>query len=355
MTTMTFHPDELQADLLELVETIVGKQTSDDHVAAIDAEAGAWDTALYSALVDAGVLAAIIGDDGEGGMGVAAAMLVQIVLGQHLARVPFASTVAGGLAAARAGHAELAQQIAGGDITVGLALPGPRDILTIEHETLTGTADMVVAGADVTHYLAVINDDAAWLVPANAAGVETTPMGFSYRNNTGVEFAVATDAAQELTGLDADWLRWCWWTLLAATVTGACQEAVARTAAYTSQRHQFGQPLSHKQGVLLQAADAHIATEAIRLVTMQAAVALDQTTPENSREAGIAATAAAWWANDAGVRAVHITQHLHGGMGADTDNQIHRFFVLVRELALVLGSADQRLGQLGALALGATP
>jgi len=139
---------------------------------------------------------------------------------------------------------------------------------------------------------------------------------------------------------------------LSALVFGVCQEAVAITAAYTSQRLQFGRPLSTNQAVALRAADAHLDAERIRLTTLKAAWHHDRGEEEEARAASLVAK---WWASTGGLRAVHATQHLHGGIGADVDYPIHRYFLWGRQLAFSLGSAGAIEAELGDLLSGVTP
>ena len=82
---------------------------------------------------------------------------------------------------------------------------------------------------------------------------------------------------------------------------------------------------------------------------MQAAWLLDQgdggTT--DSPQAAAAVLSAAWWAAEAGQHCVHITQHLHGGMGADITYPVHRFFLWGKQIELLLGGASALLAELG--------
>ena len=57
--------------------------------------------------------------------------------------------------------------------------------------------------------------------------------------------------------------------------------------------------------------------------------------------------AAKWWACVGGQRVAHTAQHLHGGIGADVDFPIHRFFLASKQLHLTLGGANQTLARLG--------
>jgi len=132
---------------------------------------------------------------------------------------------------------------------------------------------------------------------------------------------------------------------LAALAVGVCEEALTMTAAYTSQRIQFGRPLSTNQAIALRAADGYLDTERIRLTVARAAWLADQHDHDGARAASLVC---AWWAAEAGLRTVHTTQHLHGGIGADVDYPIHRYFIWGREIAFTLG-AGAVLAELGDL------
>jgi acyl-CoA dehydrogenase len=136
---------------------------------------------------------------------------------------------------------------------------------------------------------------------------------------------------------------------LCALQVGVADEALRITAGYTSSRHQFGKPLSTFQGVALKAADAYIDTEAMRATMWQAAWRLAE-----GLDATTEVMVAKWWAAEGGQRVVHITQHLHGGMGADIDYPVHRYFLWGKQIEVTLGGATQQLARLGdAIAAGA--
>jgi alkylation response protein AidB-like acyl-CoA dehydrogenase len=136
-------------------------------------------------------------------------------------------------------------------------------------------------------------------------------------------------------------------TGLCAIQLGVTEEAVRRAATYLNERHQFGRPLSSFQGTKLRAADAYIDSEAIRVTTWQAAWRLDTGLPASE-----AVAVAHWWASEAGQRVVHATQHLHGGMGADVEFPIHRYFLWGKQIELMLGAPASELARLGALLAG---
>ena len=59
------------------------------------------------------------------------------------------------------------------------------------------------------------------------------------------------------------------------------------------------------------------------------------------------ASRAAWWAAEGGQHCVHITQHLHGGMGADITYPVHRYFLWGKQIELLVGGASALLAELG--------
>jgi 3-oxocholest-4-en-26-oyl-CoA dehydrogenase beta subunit len=129
---------------------------------------------------------------------------------------------------------------------------------------------------------------------------------------------------------------------LAAVQAGVTDAALRLTASYTSEREQFGKPLSTFQAVALKAADAYLDATAIRATALQAAWALD-----NDPDPVLAVLTAAWWAAEAGQHCVHLTQHLHGGMGADVTYPVHRYFLWGKQIELRLGGASALLAALG--------
>ncbi len=141
-----------------------------------------------------------------------------------------------------------------------------------------------------------------------------------------------------------DWLEPRAMTALAAIAVGAAEEGLRQTAEYTRTRKQFGREIGSFQGVSLRAADAYIDVEAMRSTMWQAAWQID------NRESPMKAAAVAkWWACMGGHRVSHTCQHLHGGIGADIDYPIHRFFLRLKHVAMTLGGANEQLSILGAL------
>ena len=124
---------------------------------------------------------------------------------------------------------------------------------------------------------------------------------------------------------------------------GVSEQALRMTAQHVTNREQFGQLLASFQAVSQRAADAFIDTEAIRLTAWQAAWRLSA-----GLDADDEVAIAKFWAAEGGQRVAHAAQHLHGGVGADVDFPLRRYFTWAKTLELNLGSATRQLLQIGA-------
>jgi 3-oxocholest-4-en-26-oyl-CoA dehydrogenase beta subunit len=137
------------------------------------------------------------------------------------------------------------------------------------------------------------------------------------------------------------WVRDRVLVALSALQVGVCESALQQTAAYVSQREQFGRPIGTFQAVAHRAADAYIDLEAMRVTMLAAAWKLD-----NGVDAAADVRVAKWWAAEGGHRVVHAAQHLHGGIGSDIEYPIHRHFLWGKQLAVMLGAGGEQLAAL---------
>jgi len=124
--------------------------------------------------------------------------------------------------------------------------------------------------------------------------------------------------------------------------TGVCEQALRMTAEYVSQREQFGSKIATFQAVAQRAADAYIDTAGVTLTARLAAWSLAQGLPADDL-----VSIAKFWAADGAQRVVHAAQHLHGGIGVDTDYPVHRYFRWAKQLELTMGGANEHLLRLG--------
>ncbi|WP_037574226.1 acyl-CoA dehydrogenase family protein [Phaeacidiphilus oryzae] len=317
---------------------------------------------------------------GGGGQSVLAWALVLREAGRVLARVPLLETGAAALAVQHYGSAELRRrvlpEVAAGRLLLSVAPHG-----RVAHEPApdgvtaapAGDGGWTLDGLQTAVPYAPLVDRV--LVPARTPGggvvlllVDPRGSGVTTRRQVGthgevsgeLEFAAApVERAWQLGEPEEDGAADTWRRVrgllevgVAALCLGLGEDVLRRTAAYTSQREQFGHPLATFQAVAVQAADRFIDLRAMAATLWQAAWRMDLElrgeAPSGSAlpiEADLA-TAKIWAAE--GVRAVTASaQHLHGGMGADLDNPLHRYHAWAKHLELLLGPAAAYEEELG--------
>ncbi len=374
---MEFTFSEEQQAVRQAAEGVFAGLVTPDRVREVEDTEERFDRQLWAGLAKADLLGIGLPEaDGGGGYGLVELCIVLEAQGRAVAPVPLWSTlVLGALPLAEFGgdalRAGLLPGVAAGDVVLTAALadvandvatggPGRPTVTAVPGPepgslVLTGTAMavphahvadrvLVPAGTPDGGVVVAVVDPAApgaRLERATTTNREVHP----HLHLDGVAVAAGDLLADGDTWRGADVVAWMLnraWTGLCALQVGVAEAAVAQTAEYLNTREQFGKPLSTFQGTMLRAADAAIDTEAMRVTLWQAAWRLD-----HGLDADRAVTVASWFAKDAGQRVVHATQHLHGGMGADVDYPIHRYFLWGKQLELVLGAPGAQLSRLG--------
>jgi 3-oxocholest-4-en-26-oyl-CoA dehydrogenase beta subunit len=361
---MDFTFSEEQDAVRDLATQVFEGHATPERVKEVERSEERVDRDLWRALADAGLLAIAVPEEhGGSGLGLAEVCLLHEQQGRRVAPVPLWPTlVLGALAIAEFGSPEQQQSwlpgVASGEVvlTAALAEHGANDPL---HPQVTATRDgdtWRLDGEKPSVPAAHVAERV--LVPASTGDGElgvflVDPAGPSVERTVAVTTDRSKVAHLSFSGafgeqLGADGRRATAWMLdralvgLCATQVGVAEGALRMAADYASERQQFGRPLSTFQGVALKAADAYIDTEAMRVTLWQAAWRLT---------AGLDATrevmVAKWWASEGGQRVVHITQHLHGGMGADVDYPVHRYFLWGKQIEVTLGGASAQLARLG--------
>ncbi len=364
------YSDEQQA-AIELARQILSDHCSPQRLRALEQAGGPrFDRALWSALADAGLLAAGV-PEAHGGAGLGFLVVAGIIeqVGRTAAPVPLLETsVLGALPLAEFGSPEQQEawlpRIARGDAIVTAALvephreaaqPGTRATRDGAGHRLSGQKLCVPAGpiADAILVPAAVEGGGVgvFLVEARAGGVVQEPLvTTSHQPESVLELRDVRVGAGALVGGVARgqeivaWIELRATAALCALAVGVCSEALRLTAEYAKTRKQFDQPIATFQAVAQRAADAFIDTEAIRLTALQAAWRIDAGLPA---EAAVAA--AKYWASLGGSRVVRAAQHLHGGVGVDREYPLHRYYLYARQLELTLGGATQQLRRLGRL------
>lgn len=363
---MDFRWYDEQQVVSDLAAQLFGDKATTDRVREVESDHG-HDQDLWRILAAADLLGVSIPEE-HGGAGLGLLGLVALLeqQGRRVAPVPLWSAIAtAAMPIAEFGSSEQRQRLlppflsgeallagafdldAGGELPVrGEAAP---DGWRLRGE-LVGVAGAGMAMALVVPFRA---DDGirVAVIAGDAHALDVRPVATTGRGDGAtVVLDGVLVSPSDILGDDGelvlDWVRTRARIALAALAVGVCQEATTITASYTSQRIQFDRPLSTNQAVALRAADAYIDTERIRLTTYQAAWHADR---GQESEARAAALVAKWWASVGGLRVVHATQHLHGGIGADVDYPIHRYFLWGRQIAFSLGSAGAVEVELGDL------
>jgi acyl-CoA dehydrogenase len=339
--------DETQDAVRDLAAQIFGGQSTVERVKEVEASDDRVDRKLWSELAKADLLGLVLPEaDGGGGLGMVELALVLREQGRVVAPVPLLPTVLAARAIAEFGTAEQKARwlpgVIAGDVLLSLALdrhPATPPVAAADGR-LTGSVLSVPYG-HVADRVLVATDAGVFLVDPAAANRQVAEA----TDRSKVAHLTFAGAPAEQLGDDRtlSWLLDRYRTGLAAIQVGVCEAALEMTATYTSSRQQFGRPLSTNQGVALRAADAFIDIRAIDATLWQAAWRLDE-----GLDATRAAMVAKWWASDGGQRVVHATQHLHGGMGADIDYPIHRYFLWGKTIEQTLGGPSQQLAALGA-------
>ena len=371
---MNFDFSESQEAVASLAEQVFSGSAGSDRVTEVERTAERFDRELWAALAASDLLGVAIGEEYGGlGLGMVETALVLREQGRRVAPVPLWPTlVLGAMPIAEFGSPALRDRwlgaVASGEAVLtgafsewGADDPLSPSVTAAQRDDggweLNGSKPAVPAAglADAAVVSARVEGDsgdlAVFAVDLEADGVEVALSETTNRELHGelTLRSVTVDDDARLEG--ADGREIVEWTLaraqiaVAAVVLGCCEEATAMAAAYTSEREQFGRPLSTNQGVAMRAADCCIDNDCMRVTMLQAAWLIDE--GRSAAEVADAAAVAKWWSADAGQRVVHATQHLHGGMGADVDYPVHRYFLWVKQLENTFGGASRQLAAIG--------
>jgi 3-oxocholest-4-en-26-oyl-CoA dehydrogenase beta subunit len=336
---------EHQQELRGLAAQIFAGRSDPAHLAEIEGTADGLDRELWRELAGAGLLGVAVPEH-HGGLGFGSVELGLVCeeLGRAVTPVPLVPTATAAQLIAHAGTAAQQQRwvpaVAAGSAVIAVAPPQAVLDARLEGDRVTAT----VIGVPWAHVADLV------LLPVGDVVLAVDPAAGGVTGTAGVTTArvpaltLQVDAAAEVIGPpgSAEWLHLRWLTALASVQAGVTDAALRMTASYTSSREQFGKPLSTFQAVALKAADAYLDATALESCARQAAWTLDA-----GLDATLAVLTAAWWAAEGGQHCVHLTQHLHGGMGADITYPVHRYFLWGKQIELLTGGASALLAALG--------
>ncbi|MDJ0849470.1 MAG: acyl-CoA dehydrogenase family protein [Myxococcota bacterium] len=364
---MDFSLAEDQTAIQDLARQIFSDRVTDESRRDFEKGEAVYDAELWGDLARANLLGVAIDEACDGmGLGMLELCLLLEEQGRSLAPVPLVpalATVAPAIAAfgTDTQRKDLLPGLAAGAHLLSAALeeaharpeaPGTRASRSSGGWQLSGVKTSVAVAETSAALLVSARLDAGqaalFLVDPAASGVHIEPQRTTHRMRYGrvsLEGAAAEPLGDPARGSEALAFALERGRLgLCALALGVAEEALRRTAAYVSERKQFGRPIGTFQGVSLRTADGYIDVECMRSTLWQAAWKIDV-----GRPAAAEVAVAKWWACRGGQRVVHSAQHLHGGIGVDVDYPIHRFFLWAKQAEIELGGASQQLAHLGRL------
>lgn len=299
-----------------------------------DASSARLHTRFWDELGRAGVPAALAPESlGGAGLGVVGEAFVLRELGRVLAPVPLSSAVRAASLLEAAGLTERATAVAEG-----------REIAAV-----ADGAAPEVDWAPVAAVFLRIDDDELRVADRSTVNVErTVPVDFSCAGLVSGPLGDATaQSGFALAGSAAEFDSLRRRVHLAAYQWSVVEAALERTAAYAANRHQFGRPIGSFQAVAARLADGSIDVDAVRLSTLRAAYELDACSGEPGPAAHAAVASAHFWACEVGHRLAHTAVHIHGGVGLDRSEPVHRYFLAAKAGEFRLGGATRQLLDLG--------
>ncbi|WP_433374674.1 acyl-CoA dehydrogenase family protein [Streptosporangium sp. CA-115845] len=369
---MDFSLSEEQRAIHSAAESVFGPRSaaSVGHQAP-PGSAESFDSEAWADMARADLLGIAVGEEfGGSGLGLLEVCALLWAQGRHLIRVPAGPALAvAAPAIERFGSGALRESVLArvvtGDCVLSTALieagahdpadvgvsarPGPAGTWLVTGEKIcvpyAGLAERILTPVRIPD-----SGIAVAAIDPGSAGVRLTPQQATHGEpvyQVGFDDAVIDEG--DLLGRGAEERAEAFsWVLQRSTVTvcalqlGVAEQILAMTTSHVRERRQFGRPLGAFQGVALRLADAYLAVECIRNSMWQAAWALS-----DGRDAAQAVRLAKYWAAESGQRLAVIGQHLHGGIGVDTEYPLHRYTLWAKSQELSLGSAHPMLDQIG--------
>lgn len=368
---MDFAISEDQQLVQELAAQIFGDCCGHERARKLEASDAWLDEDLWRDLVSANLTALTVPEAlGGSGLGLIESVLVLLEVGRNCAPAPILETlILGAMPVAAFGSQEqrkrwLAPIVDSGAIlTAALgeagntnpARPRLRATRSGAGWRLDGEKICVPAAARASCILvpAAIGEEqvGVFLVAPDSPGLEIQEQRvINWQRQGLLEFSGVEIAADALLGDENSGAAIVEWILArarlgtAAMMLGVGEEALKRTAAYLTERKQFGRQIGSFQATQMRCADAYVDLEGMRATLWQAVFRVDA-----GLRAGTEVGAAKWWASRAGDRIVHSAQHLHAGIGSDVDYPIHRYFLWAQQLSNLLGGPTQQLAEIGAM------
>jgi alkylation response protein AidB-like acyl-CoA dehydrogenase len=322
------------------VDELLRRETADDGLATADSADRVW-----GALVEFGALDVGSGDES---LGAVEAALVARALGERLAAVSLVGTVAVRYVAP---DALAAPEHA---LALGLSEPGRRfapasPATVVDDGRLFGQKATVLFAqrADVLA-VAVSGDDGPVLalVDGAAPGVSIEPETILDPSLGAAR--VELDGAQATRilpagGVTVERVAAVAAVLAAAEAVGAAATVLSRARDYAAERRQFGKTIGSFQALRHLLAEMVVKVESSWSSVLYAAASLDESEPDDLRNASIAKA----WTSRATLDVAHGALQVFGGIAFTAEHPAHRFLRRIRSLGDQFGTAADHERSLG--------
>jgi alkylation response protein AidB-like acyl-CoA dehydrogenase len=319
--------DQDQLALADVVGTLLQKHSSPERVRA--AEADGFDEALWQALAELGLPGVAVGDDAASTVDL---IVIAEAAGRALATVPLAESI-------------VAAILLYGRHDTGTAVGLGAQIAVFSPVVARRGVARLVPGAGAASF--VVAFDGERLLLADCAGARRPAATLASLAFADVSLADATVIAEgaEAAALYEDAMT-RWRCLTAGIEVGIAAASLDLGVDYVKTRYQFGVPIASFQAVQHGLADAVTATDGARLLTYEAAAAIDA----GSARAQQLALMAYLFAAETAHATAGASLHYHGGYGYMLEYDVQLYFRRAKTLQLLAGDPDEVLDDLaGAL------
>lgn len=207
---------------------------------------------------------------------------------------------------------------------------------------LTGVKQFISGGGEASVYIVMARTGdpgargiSAFLVPGDTEGVSfgvnEKKMGWNAQPTRQVILDEVRVPASALLGIEGQGFKIAMSGInggrvsIAACSLGGAQFALDKSLRYVHERYTFGDPLAEKQAIVFAIADMATELRAARALVRDAALALDEKSPDAAMQCAMAKR----FATDVGFRVANEALQLHGGYGYLHDYGIEK---VVRDL-----------------------
>jgi alkylation response protein AidB-like acyl-CoA dehydrogenase len=343
-----------QRMLKDSIDRLVNERYAFDKRRNHAAEPRGFSEAVWREMAKLGLTMLPFGEALGGlGLGGVEMMIIGEAVGRGLLLEPYLpSIVLAGTAIAEGAAADIAEMRLAG-IMSGETIAALADQATItaapedDGVRLNGVATLVLGG-DHAGLFVLPAGDAAWIVPAETAGLNVR--GYRLHGGGGAADLTLRDVRVDATSriplpavtraIEAGI------AFLAAEASGAMRAALDVTVDYLKTREQFGKPIGVNQALQHRAAEMLVEVEQAISAAIYAALLASEGDPAE-RARGTAAIKAV--VGKTGRFVAQCAVQLHGGLGVSEEHVVSHYFRRLTAIGMLLGGTDMQLKTLAAL------